>query len=166
MDKIKINYIYSCNAWKKVDFDLKALTTQVSKLALKESDVTNHLNKVEFTLNLSDDEELKLLNSEFMGKDNPTNVLSFPSHELKVGNQEGYKHMDNYIGDIAVSFSRIHIESYEQNKELKNHYAHMIVHAILHLIGYDHQKEDEAHLMEAREIKILEALGIKNPYEI
>jgi probable rRNA maturation factor len=149
MSTIKINYLTSYKAWKGVDFDLKALTLKSAKLAL--GDIAK---PVEFSLNLSDDEELQALNREFLGKDKPTNVLSFPSEEAQ------------YIGDIAISFSRIAEEANEQHKEFKNHYAHMIVHAILHLMGYDHKTENEASVMEAKEILALDELGIKNPYEL
>lgn len=149
MNTIKINYIIAHKAWKTLDFDLKALTLKAAGLVLGD-----YPDPIEFSLNLSDDKELQALNHEFLGKDKPTNVLSFPSHEA------------GYIGDIAISFTRIEHEASEQNKEFKNHYAHMIVHAILHLMGYDHKTEKEASIMEAKEILALEALGIKNPYEI
>lgn len=149
MSTIKINYLISHKAWKNAGFDLKELTLRVAKLALEGQE-----GDIEFSLNLSDDKELQALNHDFLGKDYPTNVLSFPSHEA------------NYIGDIAISFSRIELEAKEQNKEFKNHYAHMIVHAILHLMGYDHQTKKESSIMEAKEILTLKALGIKNPYEI
>ena len=149
MSTIKINYIISYKAWKTLDFNLKSLTLKAARLALSDTS-----EPTEFSLKLSDDKELQALNHEFLGKDKPTNVLSFPSHEA------------GYIGDIAISFSRIELEASEQNKEFKNHYAHMIVHAILHLMGYDHKTEKEASIMEAKEILALGALGIKNPYEI
>ncbi len=164
--KIKIHYVFSCNAWKKVEFDLKPLTMRAAQLALEESGLVNHLKDIEFTLNLSDDSELQKLNSEFMHKDYPTNVLSFPANEVKISDPKSYLNMDAYIGDIAISLSKIKMESDEQDKDFKNHYAHMIVHAILHLIGYDHKNEDEASLMENKEIRVLKALGIANPYEI
>ncbi|MCE2992376.1 MAG: rRNA maturation RNase YbeY [Candidatus Jidaibacter sp.] len=166
MSNIKINYVIPVAFWKKEQFDFKDLTLKAAIFALNLTKVFSYINEAEFTINLSDDSELRSLNKEFMGKDYPTNVLSFPANEVNALQPDGYSLLESYIGDIAISFSRIKEEASEQGKEFKNHYAHMVVHAILHLVGYDHQIESEANLMESLEIQALKALGIDNPYEI
>ena len=100
--------------------------------------------------------EIKELNSEFLKKDNPTNVLSFPSTGLSFG--------DDILGDIAICPEIIKKEAAIQNKEEQDHLSHLIIHSLLHLIGYDHQEADSAKQMESLEVKALKKLGIANPY--
>ena len=99
---------------------------------------------------------IKELNSEFLKKDKPTNVLSFPSTELSFG--------DEILGDIAICPEIIKKEAAIQNKEEQDHLSHLIIHSLLHLTGYDHQEADSAKQMESLEVKALKKLGIANPY--
>ena len=105
------------------------------------------------TVVLSDDEEVQSLNRDYRAKDKPTNVLSFPDGE------------HGHLGDIILAYETIAREAVEQGKDFNNHMAHLVVHGVLHLLGYDHELgEGEAEDMEAREIAILHRLGIENPY--
>ena len=99
---------------------------------------------------------IKELNSEFLKKDEPTNVLSFPSTGLSFG--------DEILGDIAICPEIIKKEAAIQNKEEQDHLSHLIIHSLLHLAGYDHQEADSAKQMESLEVKALKKLGIANPY--
>ena len=101
-------------------------------------------------------EAIKELNSEFLKKDKPTNVLSFPSTGLSFG--------DEILGDIAICPEIIKKEAAIQNKEEQDHLSHLIIHSLLHLAGYDHQEADSAKQMESLEVKALKKLGIANPY--
>lgn len=103
---------------------------------------------------LADDALLKDLNKRFRGKDNPTNVLSFPSGEKAPG----------FIGDIAIAYETCALEASQKNVALADHAAHLIVHGLLHLAGHDHENDADADAMEALEIEILDALGVSNPY--
>lgn len=96
------------------------------------------------------------LNSEFLKKDKPTNVLSFPS--------TGLSFSDEILGDIAICPEIIKKEAAIQNKEEQDHLSHLIIHSLLHLAGYDHQETDSAKQMESLEVKALKKLGIANPY--
>lgn len=107
----------------------------------------------EVSVVLTDDAHIQILNRDYRGKDKPTNVLSFPQEERSM------------LGDIILSIDTLKKESDEQGKPLLAHVSHMLVHGCLHLLGYDHESEDEAQEMEALEIRILDGLGIKNPYE-
>jgi metalloprotein, YbeY/UPF0054 family len=107
----------------------------------------------EITLVLSDDEEVRSLNKTFRGQDKPTNVLSFPSDEGKS------------LGDIILAYETVCREAKEGNIPLVHHTLHLIIHGFLHLLGYDHEKDEEALQMESLEVQILEALHIPNPYE-
>ena len=107
-------------------------------------------------LNFITKKEIQDLNSKFLNKDQPTNVLSFPSDGLDLS--------DELLGDIAICPEIISYEADDQNKDRQNHLTHIILHSLLHLAGYDHQEESSAELMESLEIKVLKKLGIANPY--
>ncbi|WP_372864826.1 rRNA maturation RNase YbeY [Spongiibacter sp.] len=112
----------------------------------------------ELTVRLVDEGESQALNRDYRGKDKPTNVLSFPADlppELELP----------LLGDLVVCRQVVEREAVEQNKALSDHWAHMIIHGTLHLLGYDHIDDDDAEQMEALEIALLEQLGISNPYE-
>lgn len=106
----------------------------------------------EVSVVLTDDAEIRELNREWRGKDKPTNVLSFPQDEKTL------------LGDIILSLGTIEEEARSQGKALADHAAHLTVHGLLHLLGYDHETEAEAEEMEALEIDICARMGIKNPY--
>jgi len=109
---------------------------------------------------LADDEFLQKYNLQFRGKDKPTNVLSFPADK----SMHFVDNIDN-MGDILISLNTLESEAAEQEKSFENHFKHMLVHGILHLLGYDHQEDNEAEKMETLEITILLTLGVANPYE-
>ena len=98
------------------------------------------------------------LNKSYRNINKPTNVLSFP-HLTKNSKNE------NFLGDVIFSSETITNEAYQENKSIENHLTHLFVHAVLHLIGYNHEKSDEALIMENLEIKILKNLNIENPYK-
>jgi probable rRNA maturation factor len=112
----------------------------------------------EVSLRIVDADEITALNSQYRGKDYATNVLSFPADlppELELP----------LLGDIVICAEVVEREASEQHKPVAAHWAHMVVHGTLHLLGYDHIEDDEADHMENREIDILHALSFPNPYE-
>ena len=109
------------------------------------------------SIRLADDAEVHELNRQWRGKDKPTNVLSFPADETVDGVR--------LIGDLALCAPVIAREAAEQGKTTLAHHAHLTVHGVLHLLGYDHEDEAGAARMEALEIRILAGLGHANPYE-
>lgn len=110
----------------------------------------------ELTVRIVDEKEGAQLNRTWRKKTGPTNVLSFQYED------EHYN--DNFIGDMVLCAPVIISEAREQNKNPESHWAHMIVHGTLHLLGYDHIKTREAEKMESMEVRILESMGYKNPY--
>ncbi|GJL91160.1 rRNA maturation RNase YbeY [Hyphococcus sp.] len=108
----------------------------------------------EIALLLCDDETIRDLNQRFRGRDKPTNVLSFPSGEI-----------DGFLGDIALARETCLREAAEKGLALRDHAAHLIIHGMLHLIGYDHETDDDAAVMERRETEILRSMGIADPYD-
>lgn len=115
-------------------------------------------NDPELTIRLVEAKESQQLNHQYRQKNKPTNVLSFP-FEVPEG-------IDiNLLGDLIICADVVIQEAKDQNKKLDEHWAHLVIHGCLHLLGYDHIKEDEAIEMESIEIKLLSTLGIDNPYQ-
>lgn len=104
--------------------------------------------------------ESRRLNARYRGKDKPTNVLSFPAAPLP-RRSRGAEHP---LGDLVICAAVVRAEALEQGKPLRAHWAHLVVHGALHLIGYDHEQEPDARRMERREIAVLRTLGFANPY--
>lgn len=114
-------------------------------------------DEAEVTIRIVDEQESQQLNLQYRGKDKATNVLSFPFQcppgiELPL------------LGDLVICAGVVRAEAAEQNKPLAAHWAHMVVHGCLHLLGFDHINDADAEQMEAEEIQILQQLGISNPY--
>lgn len=119
----------------------------------------NYNKNFELTIRVVDNNESQALNLQYRNKDKPTNVLSFP-FEVPEGIEL------DLLGDLVIAADVVKTEAQEQNKQLQAHWAHMVTHGCLHLLGFDHISDDEAQEMEAIEIEKLSALGFKNPYSI
>jgi len=105
---------------------------------------------------------LRELNRDFRGQDKPTNVLSFPSDEKP---KPGAPMV--LLGDVVLAYETVAREAHAQGKSLAEHAAHMVVHGVLHLLGFDHERNEvDAQRMEALETQVLAKLGIPNPYRI
>lgn len=117
----------------------------------------------ELAIMLTDDAGIRTLNQNWRGIDKPTNVLSFPALQPPEGADEP-DDMPRMLGDIAIAYETMRREADEQEKSFSNHLSHLAVHGFLHLVGYDHEKDDEAEEMEALEREILATLGIPDPY--
>ena len=124
------------------------------------ANAAGHSSDVEVSVRIVDADESRALNHEYRGKDKPTNVLSFPA-----GRIEGLPDdVPVQLGDIVVCASVVGEEAIEQGKAIADHWAHMLVHGTLHLMGYDHETDAEAAEMEALETHILMKSGLKDPY--
>ncbi len=138
--------------WRKPR-GLTARLRQAAEAALRASGLPA---KSRLTVLLSSDEKLKGLNRDFRGKNKPTNVLSFPAS----ANRDGYR------GDIAIAHGVALKEAEQSGKRLCDHASHLVVHGVLHLAGYDHEKDRDARVMEPLEVRILKKLGIADPYKV
>lgn len=113
--------------------------------------------QVEVSVRLVDEEEMAKLNATYRGKTGATNVLSFPASlpaELDLP----------LLGDIVICAPVVSREALEQGKSTRQHWAHLVIHGVLHLLGFDHQERTEAEAMEARETALLALLGFGDPY--
>lgn len=140
-------HIYIQYATDKALAPKAALLRRWAKAAL-----SGQADAVEVTIRVVDIDEMTLLNTTYRHKSDPTNVLSFQS-ELPI------------LGDIVICAAVVNREAKEQGKAVEAHWAHMVVHGIYHLLGYDHVVESEAERMEAMEVKLLRHLGYPDPYE-
>ena len=105
--------------------------------------------------------ESQRLNARYRGRRKPTNVLSFPLPQLPAG---AGRHGPRPLGDLVICASVVRAEARQQRKALRAHWAHLVIHGALHLLGYDHEQDDEARRMERREVAVLKRFGIANPY--
>jgi len=121
-----------------------------------ESSLVQSFGSLEQTIRVVLEAESQALNSQFRGKDQATNVLSFPS-------DDDYLEYD-CLGDLVICVPVVETEALLQGKTCEAHWAHMVVHGMLHLQGFDHQNDEEAQAMEQLEIKILSILGYTSPY--
>ena len=112
----------------------------------------------EVSIRIVDEAESQALNRDYRGKDRPTNVLSFPMELPEEFNMP-------MLGDLVICAPVVEREAREQHKSLREHWAHMVIHGMLHLQGYDHINDEQASEMESLEISLLHQLGFANPYE-
>jgi probable rRNA maturation factor len=108
---------------------------------------------------LTDDQEIRGLNLQFRNKDKATNVLSFPAALMPVPKGEMA-----HLGDIVLAYETVVREASEAGKSIEHHSSHLVIHAMLHLLGYDHENDAQAEIMEQQERDILARLGIADPY--
>ena len=133
---------YNDKRWKKYDIDFARIANAAGPRS----------KDAEVSIVLTNDKEIHKLNKQYRGMDKPTNVLSF-----ELGD-------DLLLGDIYISLDTVKRETASENISVAEHTAHMVVHGMLHLQGYDHIRDDEAKIMESKEISIMKELGYKNPY--
>ena len=124
--------------------------------------VTADVTETELAVMLTDDTGIRTLNSNWRGIDKPTNVLSFPA--LPPSGPRGPDEAPRMLGDIAIAYETTRREADDEQKPFDHHLSHLAVHGFLHLIGYDHETDDDAETMEALEREILSQLGIADPY--
>jgi len=115
----------------------------------------------EVSVRVVDEAEMQELNRDFRGQDKPTNVLSFPAGDIRGLPPDA----STPLGDIVVCAAVVDSEAVQQGKSLGDHWAHMLVHGTLHLLGFDHVDAADAEIMEGLEMRILSDFGISNPYK-
>ncbi|NGM50161.1 rRNA maturation RNase YbeY [Caulobacter sp. 602-2] len=142
-------------AWTKAEPEAEALVWRAAQAVL---DAHEDVEGQGIVILLADDDSVQALNRDFRQKNYATNVLSFPSPQDPAANPEGQ------IGDIALAYGVCAREAEQQGKPLAHHLQHLVAHGVLHLLGYDHEGDDEAEAMEALEREILAGLDVPDPY--
>ena len=157
---LDISFLSNYTPWKKI------LTSSRKdfKIALEAAFDALDLPKKEFSVAVSfiGDAEIQQLNAQYRHKDKATNVLSFPM----IDDFSDLKKMPTPIilGDIVIAYETVLREAQQEDKSLKDHVSHLLIHGLLHLFGYDHMNKKDAKEMEDLEIQILAEIGISNPY--
>lgn len=141
-------------AWAKALPDWEQLCVAAGQFAIEAGADVSEGADYDVSVLLTDDQTVRDLNDRFRGKDAPTNVLSFPAHETATG----------LLGDIALAYGVCAREADEQGKTLSAHLQHLVAHGVLHLLGYDHEDEAQAQVMEDLERRVLARLGLPDPY--
>ncbi|NQU71352.1 MAG: rRNA maturation RNase YbeY [Rhodospirillales bacterium] len=169
----EIDITHSCPRWDAALGDAAGLCRRAVFAALEEvaneapgglSDAAGR--PVEISIVLADDAMVADLNLQFRDREGATNVLSFPA--LPAENEPLYPAGTDgppmLLGDVVLAFETVAREAEDQGKKLGDHLTHLVIHGILHLLGYDHLDEAEAQTMEQLEIRVLGALGVPDPY--
>jgi probable rRNA maturation factor len=156
-------------SWQNIK-NIKQFSSKICQKLILETEIKDFLKnkdcKVELTISLVSDAQIKKLNQQFRSKNKATDVLSFPFLNGKKGflsAKKTQKHI--FLGDIILSLETSRKDAILQEKIFFNHLTHLFLHSILHLIGHDHENKKDAEIMERIEIKILKKLGINNPYQ-
>ena len=145
-----IEIVVEDKGWRELAKDLPAQIRWTAKLALAHAKARPL--RPELTILLTSDERVRTLNRQYRGKDTPTNVLSFPAAA------------GTYLGDIAIAYGVTAGEAERAGKLPLQHVLHLVVHGVLHLLGYDHEAPKQAKAMESLEADILALMGIPDPY--
>ncbi len=137
---------------------IEPLIIKTIHFVLKELNI-NITEPLEISILLTNDKQQQQLNKQWRNKDKSTNVLSFSQIEP-------FAPLVGLLGDISFAFETIYKEARESNIDFNQHFTHLLVHGLLHIVGYDHNSKELAKIMEQKEITILTKLGIKNPYDL
>jgi probable rRNA maturation factor len=154
------------------DFGLQPVATTAFAVIAARLNLAN--GPYELSILACDDARIAVLNAEFRGKDTPTNVLSWPGHDLRPDIEGGKPDMpppaefgDPYVnlGDIALAYETCLQQAQDGGIEPRHHITHLLIHGMLHLLGYDHETDADAEMMETLEIDLLADMTIGNPYQ-
>jgi probable rRNA maturation factor len=159
-DPFSIEVLVPCGAWLAACPNAAALIASAARAALAGAAAQHTGAPMILAVILTDDAEQRRLNRTYRGTDAPTNVLAFALSD-PLANSAGAPVL---LGDVVLAFETVAREAAEQQKPLADHLAHLAVHGVLHLFGFDHRSEAEAAVMEAREVEILKIIGVADPY--
>lgn len=146
-----------CPHWQARHDAIEETAERAARMALAHPDAGHAGEDYEVSIVLADDALVRGLNRQYRNIDKPTNVLSFPAEDDEAQGP-------CLLGDVVLAYETIEREALASGTPMLDHVAHLIVHGALHLLGFDHEEEEEAEAMEAHETAILARLGVKDPY--
>lgn len=152
-------------AWRSALPELRGLTRKSAAAALAVAPPLPSALRAELSVLFTDDRSMQVLNRDYRGKDKPTNVLAFAIEDAAPSVEAEDAAREHLLGDVVLAFETVRDEAGAAGKPLAHHVSHLIVHGVLHLLGFDHQRPAEARAMEALETAALARLGIEDPYE-
>jgi probable rRNA maturation factor len=163
---ITIEIAKTCSDWMRRRQINKRLMKKLTNLVLSKFNNLMKITEIELSILLTEDQDMLNLNNEFRGSGKVTNVLSFPDIELNWRTILEFTPESDYmyLGDIAFGYQIIQQEAMDSDKTFEQHFTHLFIHSILHLLGFDHKNEEDASAMESFEIDILRSLSISSPY--
>ncbi len=160
---VTVDVLIESPLWEKAEPAAEAVVREAVSRAAAATDVGEPAAEV--AVLLCDDAMIATLNAQWRGREEPTNVLSFPAPPSDLsGPSASEPAVPVHLGDIAIACETVVREAREQGRAVSEHLAHLAVHGFLHLLGYDHQTDQEAEQMEALEREVLATLGISDPY--
>jgi probable rRNA maturation factor len=157
---VDIDFAESCAEWRRQLPEVEALCAAAARAALVAAGAATA--PAELSLVLADDTLVRTLNQRWRGQDKPTNVLSFAAEEGSAPAVPAP--LPRLLGDVVLAYETVAAEAVAQGKPLADHLRHLVVHGVLHLVGFDHMEDEEAERMEALETRILAGLGVPDPY--
>jgi probable rRNA maturation factor len=156
----EIDVVAACDGWRGVCPDVEGHARAAAAAAVSRSPLAPP-GPVEIAVTLTDDARQRRLNREYRGLDRPTNVLAFAGWQAGAPAPPGGAVL---LGDVVLALETVAREAAEQGKPFADHFRHLVVHGVLHLLGHDHRGEPEAAEMESLEAAILASLGVPDPY--
>jgi probable rRNA maturation factor len=155
---VVIDLAIRCPGWRRRVPGVEAIAREAAQATMLRAG--RKLGAAELSLVLSDDEEVAALNQRWRDRAGPTNVLAFASEERPA------PPAPLILGDVVLAFETVAREAKEQKKSLADHLRHLVIHGVLHLLGYDHDATGPARRMETLETRILATLGVADPYRV
>ncbi len=159
---MEVNVSVSCGAWSIELDDIDQLARRAARAALRFGAPELEHRAGEVGILLTDDAAVRTLNCDYRGLDRATNVLSFPQWD-GVGSAD--PSLELLLGDVVIAHGTSSREAVDANKPLSAHLSHLVVHGVLHLLGYDHQCDSDAEIMEPLEVETLRSLSLASPYQ-
>lgn len=160
--RLTLDFVRIAGAWRQRPAVMTALVDIVPALLVAEGSLS--VGDYRITVALTDDAHQQELNRQFRGIAHPTNVLSFPQYSKKQIKTLPIQKESHFLGDISLSYQYVVAEAAREGKKLPHHIIHLVIHGILHILGYDHQTARQAAVMEQLERDVLATMNIADPY--
>ena len=155
---------WETGVWAGVDADIRHAAIEAFQAGIEANTAMTFPDAdIEISIRLTDDKEMKTLNAKWRNIDHPTNVLSFPNWDAS--SEAVYAGPAVLLGDVVLARQTVEAEADDANLPPVHHVKHLVVHGVLHLLGFDHETDQEADIMESLEVKVLSNIGVASPYK-